>query len=488
MSYSHKTILLTGLMLCLLLPSLAQSASKPDSLTYIQALQNVIDTYPTLDIARLQVEQARQELDKVESTLGWALAAQGGVNHDVSLFGTPSDVADALASLDRTLRSGDRVGMSGSYRYEDSTVAISPQLPNPSEDVKLDLYYRMLFGQGRGNPRYAQGIIAAEAEVLLQQASELAVREQLARQTQDLFYAAASVRAQVATAQSAVDRARRLKKYIKERLDIGLAEEKDILQSDAQLQARLSDLRALQVAWEQQRTTLNRLMGRPWDAEFRPVYTSALTVNAKNNTPAKLVQEAEENSPNLKINQARMKQSEAELAVRRDDRKDKVDLVFSVGGRSTSGDNNTGNIDEQDLAGGLRLEYQRALDKRGFDASIYQAQLNLSIAREDTRKVRDDLRYSVSGLLSELEANRISLSAHERRLVSEKKKLEEALERYRNGRESTNRLIDFENDMQLSRLALDEDRIALERRRTNLVILLGRIWQSVDYKKGSLNE
>jgi outer membrane protein TolC len=183
-----------------------------------------------------------------------------------------------------------------------------------------------------------------------------------------------------------------------------------------------------------------------------------------------------------------MKQNEAELALRRDDRKDKVDLVFSVGGRSKSGDNNTGNIDEQDLAGGLRLEYQRALDKRGFDASIYQAQLNLSIAREDTRKVRDDLRYSVSGLLSELEANRISLSAHERRLVSEKRKLEEALERYRTGRESTNRLIDFENDMQLSRLALDQDRIALERRRTNLVILLGRIWQSVDYKKGSLNE
>lgn len=179
-----------------------------------------------------------------------------------------------------------------------------------------------------------------------------------------------------------------------------------------------------------------------------------------------------------------MKQSEADLAVRRDDRKDKVDLVLSVGGRSTTGDNTAGNIDEQDLAGGLRLEYQRALDKRGFDANIYQAQLNLSIAREDERRVRDDLRYSVTGLLSELDANRISLAAHERRLVSEKKKFEEALERYRSGRETTNRLIDFENDLQISKLALDEDRIALERRRTNLVILLGRIWQSVEYKKG----
>ncbi len=484
MSLSHRISLSAGLLLLLTMPAVVVSAEKPDALTYTQALQNVIDTYPTLDIARLQVEQARQELDKVESTLGWALAAQGGVNHDVSTFGTPSDVADALASIDRTLRSGDRVGVSGSYRYEDSTAVISPLLPNPSEDARLDVFYRMLFGQGRGNPRYAQGIIAAEAEVLLQQASELAVREQLARQTQDLFYGAASVRASLATAESAVERARRLKDYITERLEIGLSEEKDILQSDAQLQARLSDLRTIQVAWEQQRSTLNRLMGRPWDAEFRPIYVSPSEVSYKNEPRDSLINEAQDNSPDLKINEARMKQSEAELAIRRDDRRDKVDLVLSVGGRSTSGDNTVGSIDEQDVAGGLRLEYQRALDKRGFDANIYQAQLNLSIAREDARKVRDDLSYSVSSLLSELDANRISLSAHERRLLSEKKKFDEALARYRNGRETTNRLIDFENDLQLSKLALDEDRIALERRRTNLVILLGRIWLSVEYKKG----
>jgi len=310
------------------------------------------------------------------------------------------------------------------------------------------------------------------------------VREQLARQTQDLFYAAASVRARLATAESAVDRAQRLKKYVSERLDIGLSEEKDILQSDAQLQSRLSDLRTLQVAWEQQRTTLNRLMGRPWDAEFRPVYAFSSSLKSENEPRDILIKEAEGNSPDLKVNEARMKQSEAELAIRRDDRRDKVDLVLSVGGRSTTGDNSVGNIDEQDLAGGLRLEYQRALDKRGFDANIYQAQLNLSIAREDARKVRDDLSYSVTGLLSELDANRISLSAHERRLVSEKKKVDNALERFRTGRETTDRLIQFENEMQVSRLALDEDRIALERRRTNLVILLGRIWQSVEYKKG----
>jgi len=462
----------------------ASAADKTEALTFTQVLQKVIDTYPTLNIARLQVEQARQDMLKVESALGWQLAAEGGVNHDVSTFGIPSDVGDALASLNRTLPSGDSLGVSGRYRYEDSSTTISPLLPNPSERINLDLNYRMPFGQGRDNPQYTQGRVTAEATVLLQKANELSIREQLAKQAQDVFYSAASVRAQLATAQSSVDRARRLKRYVSERLDLGLAEEKDILQSDAQLQSRLSDLRTLQVAWEQQRTTLNRLMGRPWDAEFIPLLDTAPLMIPKSEPKPALVKQAEANSPDLLTNQARAIQNEADLQLRRDSRKDKVDVVLSVGGRTASGDNASGFVDEDDLAGGVRLEYQRALDKRGLDAGIYQAQLNLRIAGENERKIRDDLRYSVTGLLSEVDANQISLTAHQRRLVSEEKKVNEALERYRVGREATDRLIQFENEMQIARLALEQDRIALERRLTNLSILLGRIWQSVEYDKG----
>lgn len=484
MNLPYRVFQSVGSFFLLILTTGVIAADKTEALTFSQALQKVIDTYPTLDIARLQVEQARQDMLKIESTLGWQLAAEGGVNHDVSTFGVPSDVADAFASLNRTLRSGDSLGVSGRYRYEDSTTTISPLLPNPSERINLDLNYRMPFGQGRDNPQYVQGRVTAEATVLLQKANELSIREQLAQQTQDLFYSAASVRAQLATAKSSVDRARRLKRYVAERLELGLAEEKDILQSDAQLQSRLSDLRTLHVAWEQQRTTLNRLMGRPWDAEFIPLLdTKPLMISQSEPKPA-LVNEAEANSPGLLTNQARVIQNEADLQLRRDSRKDKFDVVVSVGGRTASGDNAAGVVDEDDLAGGVRLEYQQALDKRGLDAGIYQAQLNLQIAREDERRIRDDLHYSVTGLLSEVEANRLSLNAHQKRLISEEKKVNEALERYRVGREATDRLIQFENEMQVARLALEQDRIAMERRLINLSILLGRIWQAVEYDKG----
>ena len=188
MNLSRTTIRLLGLVFVLMLSAAVTAAEKADALTFSQALQKVIDTYPTLDIARLQVEQARQDMLKVESTLGWQLTAEGGVKHDVSTFGIPSDTADAFAGLNRTLRSGDSLGVSGLYRYEDSTAALSPLLPNPSESVNLDLNYRMPFGQGRNNPQYAQGRVTAEATVLLQKANELSIREQLANQSRDVFY------------------------------------------------------------------------------------------------------------------------------------------------------------------------------------------------------------------------------------------------------------------------------------------------------------
>ena len=193
MKLSFRVLQFVGTVFLLPLVTHAIAAEKDLSLTFSQALQKVIDTYPTLDIARLQVQRARQDMLKIESTLGW---------HDVSTFGVPSDVADAFAGLNRTLRSGDSLGISGAYRYEDSTTTISPLLPNPSERINLDLNYRMPFGQGRDNPKYVQGRVTAEATVLLQKANELSIREQLAIQTQELFYGAASVRAQLATARS----------------------------------------------------------------------------------------------------------------------------------------------------------------------------------------------------------------------------------------------------------------------------------------------
>ena len=462
----------------LLFISLAYTADAAESLTYQQALREIIRTYPTLTIAALQVEKARHNLAKVESTLGWNLAAEGGYSHDLSTFAVPVDTGDAIASLSRKLESGHSVGVSGRYRYEDNQFSFSPALPNPYESTALDLNYRVPFGRGKDNPAYEQGLVTANAGVLLEQANEYAIKNQLAEQAKELFYGAATVQARYASARDGVSRARRFKQYVQERVDLGLAEETDLLQAEAQLQLQISEMKTLEVVWEQQRTTLNRLMGRRWEQDFVPVLEKAGKKYDEENLPD-LIRESEANSPDLLRNKAVLIQSEAELVLQRDNRKNKLDLVVSLGVRRVNGDSAVGSIDERDTAGGVRVEYQNALDKRGLDAAIYQAQLQKNIAEEDSRKIRDDLKYSVAGLLAEINASLVSIESHTRRLNSEQKKLDNALELYRTGRIPTDRLIQFENELRAAVFALDQQKIEYEKRVRQLDILRGKIWRDI---------
>ncbi len=455
-------------------------AETPTVLTWEDALQAIIDTYPTLTIAAMQVEKARQEQVRVESSLSWVLQANGGVNRDITFLGTPSDVASISAGLQRRFASGQSIGLNGRYRYEDSEVVFSPNYPNPAQSTGLDLDYRVPLGRGRDNPDYTQGLVSAEAGVLLEKANRLAIRERLARQALDLFYGLATIRASYETARAGVQRARRLKKYIAERFELGLAEDKDRLQAEAQLKLQISELRKLEVLWEQTRTNLNRLMGRPWKQEFIPRVLPPTTAESFNEQVlAAWQQEAEANSPELLRNQARVKLNQAELARRRDARRDQLDVVASIGTRTLNGASNLGNVNEMDVAGGVRLEYQNALDKRGFDAAIYQAQLEIRMAEEDSRKVKDDLHYRIAGLIGELDASRKALDAYRARLKSEQRKFDEALDLYREGRFTTDRLIQFENELQAARFALEQQRIEYDQRRRELAIVRGSVWQHI---------
>jgi len=472
-----------GLMLAV---GTATAAGSAPGLRYYQVVENILATYPSLQIAALQVERARKELARVESRLGWNLTAQGGINHDLSTFGIPFDVADVSAGLNRRLRSGHSIGLSGSYRYEDSSLTFSPLLPNPSNSIRLDLDYRVPLGRGKDNPDYAQGLESADAGVLLEQANRLAVREQLARQALELFYAAAATRARLDSARAGVDRARRLKAYIAGKLELGLSEQKDLLQAEAQLQLQRSDLKALRIAWEQQRTTLNRLMGRDWQAGFRPELDRNDWRAVEEPPLSDWLRAAEANSPALLRDRARIRLSEARLRQARDQHQDQVDLVMSFGARRLSGDSQLGGVSEEDLAGGIRLEYQQALDKRGFDAGIYQSQLDRQIAGQDMQRVKDDLRYQLAGLIAEIEANQSALRTFQARWRSEQAKLDEARLRYRQGRIETDRLIRFENELQGAALALALQRIEYQRRQHDLEIVIGRIWTRLGQAKAGV--
>ena len=100
-------------------------------LTLEQVLQRVIDHYPSIKIASIQVEKAKQESIKIDSQLAWQLGAQAGISRNVSLFGIASDKLDASGSLSHQLESGSSISLDASLSYEDSETSFSPAFPQP---------------------------------------------------------------------------------------------------------------------------------------------------------------------------------------------------------------------------------------------------------------------------------------------------------------------------------------------------------------------
>lgn len=476
-----RTIILIGT--CLFMGLQTQLMAAESSMGFEKVVNNILRHYPTLEVARLQVARAIEEVPKVEGQLDWELSGSGGVSHDVSVFGTPSDRGDINLSLERQLESGHSVGVSGGYTYEDSSFTFSPLFPNPSHATELDLNYRIPLGQGEGNPAYKEGLIGAKAGVQVERAAALELRNEVANQALELFYAKARTEARLDSANEGLRNARRLKDYVARRRELGLAEAKDSLQAEAQVRARETAVRQFEVTLEQQQISLNRLMGESWDSRYKS--SLQLQTELTDYEIDELIAQAETRYPLLQKNMARLEVTETILRRSRDQRRDKLDLVLSVGTRTRDGDSMAGSVSEQDVAGQVRFEYREAFNQGGLDAEVRQAQLDRTIAIEEIRRARDELTYGMASLVREINATRRALDSSRRHLESEEKKFDEAVERYRQGRERTDNLIRFNNELNDARLSVAEQKVELARRVSALRILHGTFWDTAELNRVS---
>lgn len=452
-------------------------AEQKNELTIYQVMQRVLDRYPSLKIVDLEVEQAAEQRQQVESSLGWILNSTAGISHDVTAFGTPSDILDVNGSIDRQLKSGSILSLSGGYRYEDSSLTFSPLLPNPAHTTKLDLSYRMPLAQGEGNPIYNEGLISAEAEHDLAKANQLLTRITLAEKVKDLFYSSAITTARLVNAKQAVLRTKKLKAYINKNFKLGLSEEKDKLQINAQLQSKLAELSEIQLQWQQQKTSLNRLMIEDWNQNIQPKL-----VSDKNNTQYMLhdlISSTTAYHPAVKISQAKLQIAESQITSTRDSKKDNLDLIVSVGTRTSDGDNATSTVSEHDWAGAVRLEYRHLFDDSGVSSKYKQAQLQKNIALQDMKITNNDIRYTVSSLVAEIEAARLAVLTSEQQLKSEALKLKEAEHRFKTGRTDTAQLIQFQNEYSFSELAYQKQKINLKNIIVALQIFTGQFWNKL---------
>ena len=452
-------------------------AETKSELTIYQVMQRVLDRYPSLKISEMEVAQAAEQRQQVESSLGWILNSAAGVTHDLTALGTPSDRLDVNGSIARKLESGATLSLSGGYRYEDSSLTFSPALPNPAHTTRLDLIYRLPLSQGQGNPLYTEGLISAEAGHDLAKANQLLTRITLAEKVKDLFYSSALTRARLDNAKQAVQRAKQLQTHIYKNVKLGLSEKKDQLQVQAQVHSKLAELSTIQLQWQQQQNSLNRLMLEEWGNDIKPIL-----VSNKDNQRYELddlIKTTTAYHPVVKISQAKLEISESKINSARDDKKDSLDLVMSVGSRTSDGKSTTSTVSERDWAGAVSIEYKHLFNDKGVSSKYKQAQIEKNIALQNIHKTNDDIRYTVSGLVAENKSAKLAVKTAYQKLKSEFLKLKEAEYRFRNGRADTAQLIQFQNEYSFAQLTYQTQKVDMNNRIIALQIFTGQFWDEL---------
>lgn len=452
-------------------------AEKNIELNIYQVMQRVIDRYPSLKISEMEVAQAAEQRQQVESGLGWILNSSAGVTHDLTGLGTPSDKLNINGAITRQLTSGSTLSLSGGYQYEDSSFTIAG-LPNPAHTTRLDLSYRMPLSQGIDNPMYKEGIITASAGHDLAKAQQLLTRITLAEKVKDLFYASVLTRLRFDNTKQAVARVKRTQSYIDGNTKLGLAEEKDQLQVQAQLHSKLAELSAIKLQWKQQQNALNRLMVEDWSKNINPVLAKAKDERL---ILSDLINMTQDYHPVVKISQSNLNIAESQITSAKDGKKDSLDLVLSVGSRTSDGKNNTGTVSEQDWAGAVKIEYKHLFDNKGVSSKYRQALLAKNIALQNIQKTNDDVRYTVSSLVTEINAAKLAVKSARKQLNSESLKLKEAERRFKNGRADTAQLIQFQNEYSFAQLTFQNQKVDLHNRIVALQIFTGQFWQELSF-------
>lgn len=477
----HIRLLLFSLI-AFYLPAYAQNpvtldtTKEVESKTYESVLARVIAVYPNLQSAILQIQRSTLELNRIYATLGWNAVASTSYSHDLAAFGTPADVLIARGALTRKLESGDSITLDASYNRTDNEFVFIPSLPNPSNDTAINLSYRKPLQKGAGNVEYQSLQDAARARIDSSKADEYELRDVLARQIAALYFGLATIEVNLANTRDGIDRLRRLHEYVVRNKKLGISEEKDTLQSQARLDRKLAALTALETAKNQQLYNLNRLMNIPASTRF----TSSLNYN-KQDLPSReiLHDEVFNYSPSLSKAYASKKVAESNIKIQRDNKRDVIDVIVSVGARVKTGPAENQDIDQSDIAGKVGLEYRAALDKQGLHATLQQALLSRDIADNQIRQLDIDLNNEIDRLRGLIEDQKKSITSNIRLKRAEQKKFDEAVSRFRTGRTTTADLIIFEEDLSLAESALANSQVDLVSTLNELARLRGVVWKDL---------
>lgn len=448
------------------IPSFANDISlgfETNSYTLSQFVTESINEYTALNIATLNINKLAYEIDKVSSQLGWVATSQGGYSRSASNFGIQTDTIDFGVGLEKKLESGNTFSISGKYAHSDSDQVLFSLSPNPSDTTNLDINYRIPLLEGKGNQQYQFDTRKALIEKNIAEIEKKKIKQDLILKLIDIYYLVATIDSRLETANKSLVRTQKLRKYIKNNINLGLLEKGDVLQVDSQIYTLNLEKQKILDLREKQITAINRFLNKPYLSEFK-IVASDLTLNYQSEEDEKIISDVINHDYDVEKLKAQDKLLESALLLNRSNEKNKLDLVFSVGVQNRSGNSSTGSIDDTDTTGMMKFEYRNALDKRAFSSARLQIQVDREKNREQAASLKKDLEYDAYKFLKQVRKSKEIVHLTNKRTNNEELKYKDILKRFKNGRSTTNIVIQFDNERIRSELEYETERYELARR------------------------
>ena len=462
------------LVACYLVSSVSYAADTIDENTYTlnRFVAESLQAYSAIKVASLKASRLAYESDKAMSQLGWVLTGQGGYAKTSSTLGLQADVVDFSAGLEKQFESGHSVSLTGRYVHNDSERVLFSLAPNPQDTGNIDLSYRIPLLEGSDNYKYRFAIHKADIQHKLAELDIKKAKEQLMLQLVDIFYQVATIDSRLLTAKKSLQRAKKLRSYIKNNIELGLLEKGEKLQVDSQVYSLKLQYQKILDLREKQVIAINRFLKRPFQSPFK-IKLAVASPDSLVGEQQQIISDFISHNYDMKKLVLEDKLLDTALALSRNREKNKLDFIVSLGVQNISGNTSAGAVDDTDTTGMLRLEYRNALDKRAFSAERLQIQIDRQTNKEQLASLKDDLKYDAYNQLNQIKQSREIVKLAGSRNETEKRKYRDILQRYKAGRSTTNIVIQFDNERIQSELDYETERYELFRRLSILRIKRG---------------
>lgn len=469
--YSRYLVLSVALIFSCFTNIFAEGNSH-DIYTLNRFVNESIQVYSGLKIAKLNVDRLAYEMAKAASQLGWVITAEGGLARTASIYGLQSNVIDFGVGMEKVLESGNSLSVTGRYNYSKSDQVLFSLSPNPEDRTNLSLNFRIPLLEGKGNLKYVNAIRKARIEEQIERLNRHKIEEEFILKLIDVFYQVKTLNARLITAEKSLNRTKKLQRYIKNNIDLGLLEKGEVLQVDSQIYSLQLEKQKILDLKDQQIISINRFLKRPPGSKF---ITAGLNENQLefSGKPAAVVSRVKNHSFDLKAGKLKLELLDSALALSRDREKSKLDVVMSVGIQNRSGVSGLGDVNDTDTTGQVRLEYRKALDKRAFSSERLQLQIDREKTREELKALNDDLEYETYSLINRILKSREIVNITKHRNRNEARKYNDILRRFKGGRSATNIVIQFDNERIRAELDYDTERHELEKRIAILTVKQG---------------